>query len=473
MDDGGGQASGSLEPGIPGQYIAGVAEACKPAPIQTGPRSKESFRMKTASRLALAALLSTGVAGAAIVAPAASAQKKKDKAAGPQYSPDVVKAAQPAQAALQALDATTAEPLVVQAEAAAKTEDDAYIAAALRYNLEAVKISNAQKANPNAPVSEATLAKPLEALIASPKTPQADKAKYTYRRGALAFNAKQWPVALQYFNQAQQLGYQDPNLGLQIVRAKEGAGDTTGALTGIGSEIDRLTASGQKAPEDLYRYAIARSNARKMSAETVGWIRKYIAAYPTAKNWRDVLVTYGIQQQSVAQLDKSQKIDLFRLMRASGALNDQYDYEEYAQNVLDRGLPAEASAVLKEGQAAGKVPASSTNATMMLKDATNAIRLEGSLAGTETKARAAANGALASQTADAYLGQGNWAKAADLYRVALGKGVANADEVNTRLGIALARGGDKAGAGAAFAAVKGTPRADIAGLWTTWLSTQA
>ena len=104
-----------------------------------------------------------------------------------------------------------------------------------------------------------------------------------------------------------------------------------------------------------------------------------------------------------------------------------------------------------------------------MTDSATAIRNEGSLASTETKAKAGANGTLAAQTGDAYLGQANYTKAAELYRLALSKGGVNADEVNTRLGIALARGGDKAGASAAFGSVKGTPRADIAGLWTAWL----
>jgi hypothetical protein len=42
--------------------------------------------------------------------------------------------------------------------------------------------------------------------------------------------------------------------------------------------------------------------------------------------------------------------------------------------------------------------------------------------------------------------------------------------VNTHLGIALAKSGDKAGAKAAFDAVKATPRAGIAGLWNAYLA---
>ena len=48
------------------------------------------------------------------------------------------------------------------------------------------------------------------------------------------------------------------------------------------------------------------------------------------------------------------------------------------------------------------------------------------------------------------------------------KGGAGADLANLRLGIALARSGDKAGATAALNAVKGT-RAGIAQLWLAYL----
>ncbi len=87
----------------------------------------------------------------------------------------------------------------------------------------------------------------------------------------------------------------------------------------------------------------------------------------------------------------------------------------------------------------------------------------------EAKAKAGANGRIALNTGDAYLGMGNWAKAIELYKVAMTKGGVDADVVNTHLGIALANSGDKAGAKAAFAAVKTAPRTDIASLWTVYL----
>lgn len=428
--------------------------------------------MKTISRLALALALTTG-AGSLVLTPPAIAKKKEEEAQGPKLSPEALQSAQAAQTALNAKDLATAEPAIAQMESVASTDDDKYFAGVFRYNLEQQKIAAQRAANPNAPVDETVLAKPLDVLIASPVTKPEDKAKFAYQRGLLAYNGKQYPVAIQYLTQAKQLGNTDPNLPLQLAQAKVGSGDVAGGLTDLEAATTQMAAAGEKPPEDIFRYGVSRANQAKLTPQTVSWLQRYVSAYPTAKNWRQAIVTYGLAGNSVAQLNEAQKIDLFRLMRATGSLADQNDYLEYADYVQRRGLPAEAQAVVKEGQAAGKIPAANTNARQILTDAATALKTEGSLAPLEAKARSGANGKLAAGTADAYLGSGEYAKAASLYRVALEKGGVDADEVNTRLGIALARGGDKAGAKTAFGAVQAAPRSGIAALWSTYVDAPA
>ena len=100
-------------------------------------------------------------------------------------------------------------------------------------------------------------------------------------------------------------------------------------------------------------------------------------------------------------------------MRASKSLTSAPEYLELARQLDTAGLPGEAKSVLDEAVAAGK-----------------------------------------------------------LYRAALAKSGVDANLVNTRLGIALAASGDKAGAEAAFKAVTG-PRAELANLWVAWLSRTA
>jgi hypothetical protein len=428
--------------------------------------------MTSIGKLALAAVLAAGTAGVALTAPAA-AQKKKEAPAksGLKLSPAMLKVAKPAQDAVQANNPAVAEPLVAGVEAVATTPDDKYIATLLRLALEEQKY-NAQIAAGAKAVDDGPLVRPLDALIANPSTPPADLGRYLARRGQMAMRGKQYAIALDHFARARAAGFADEGLGLEIVRAKIESGDVAGGTAELERTIAAMNAKGQKAPIEYYRYAIGRANKSRLSAQTVAWMNKYAAAYPTGQTWYEILATYGLQQESTAKLDNQQKIDLFRLMRASGGLADQYFYIEYAQKAQNAGLPLEAQAVLKEGLANGKIPAGNSEVRAMQTELTRAVAAEGSLTSLEAKANAAANGQLAGQTADAHLSSGNYAKAAALYRTALSKGSVDADTINTRLGIALARSNDRAGAQAAFANVKGGPRADIAGLWNTWLGTQ-
>lgn len=426
--------------------------------------------MTTISKLALAAVLATGVGTVAFVAPAAAAKKEEPKKAGLKLSPDVLKPAQAAQTALTAKDVTAAEPAIAQVEAAAKSDDDKYIAATFRLQLEQMKIGAVQAANPNAPVDQTRLAAPLDALLVNPSTPADLKGRFAAVRGTLAFNGKQYPQAIQYFTQAQQLGYREGDLPVMIVKAKIDSGDVRGGLTDLDAYLQQTSAAGQKPTEEYYKYGLSRAATAKLKPETMTWLVRWVNAYPTAKNWRDAVVVYGLQPNALATLDKGQKLDLFRLLRVNKALADQADFLEYAQYARDKGLPGETQSVIQEGMAAGKIPAGSTSARDFLAEATGQLKAEGSLGGLEAKSRTSASGVLAAGTADAYLSTGNYAKAVELYKLSLTKGGVNADDINTHIGIALARSGDKAGAQAAFASVKTAPRTDIATLWTTWLA---
>ena len=422
--------------------------------------------MTTLTKTALAALLLAG-AGATVAAPAAAKKKEEAPASsGLKLSPDVLKVAQPAQTALAAKDIATAEPLVMQAEAAAKTEDDHYIAAALRLNVEQLKLQGAAKPD------YTPLKAPLEVLVGNAKTPKDQAADFAYKRGQIAAEQRNYADAVTWFGKAKAMGATNPELGLQMVSAKISSGDVQGGSADMEAVIAAQSANGQKAPEDLYRFAISKTLNAKLYPQTVSWMQRYLAAYPTAKNWRDMLYIYALQQGSVIKPDKPQTVDLFRLMRQTKGL-DQYGYEEYGQKVVDSGLPDEAKTLIAEGKASGKIPATDANASDIVAQANKMIAAEGSLPALENKAKASGNGLLSAQTGDAYLGKGDYAKAIALYQQALTKGGVKTDEVNTHLGIAKAMSGDKAGAKAAFAAVTTAPRNDIAGFWSVYVDTPA
>ncbi|HET9510843.1 MAG TPA: hypothetical protein VFO80_06780, partial [Sphingomonas sp.] len=136
------------------------------------------------------------------------------------------------------------------------------------------------------------------------------------------------------------------------------------------------------------------------------------------------------------------------------------------------GYPAETRAVLDEGKATGKIPASDASATRLSTDANTAIKNEGSLTSLETKAKAAANGKLALSTGDVYLGQGNATKALEMYAVAKQKGGVDASELALHTGAAHAQAGQKDQARAAFQSITAAgPRKDMAAFWIQYLDT--
>jgi hypothetical protein len=91
------------------------------------------------------------------------------------------------------------------------------------------------------------------------------------------------------------------------------------------------------------------------------------------------------------------------------------------------------------------------------------------LPGLATRAAAAAKGDLAFNVGNGYFGHGDYAKAAELYRLAIQKGAPDQELAKLRLGIALAMAGQNAEAETALKAVSG-PRASLASYWMLWLA---
>jgi hypothetical protein len=421
--------------------------------------------MKKVSSAAIAAALLVGFGSVSLAAPAFA--KKEEAAKGPVLSAAVRTPALAAQTELAAAapDLAKVEASIAAAEAAAKTDDEHYIVATLRLQLAGKQI----KALPAAQQSDAPLAAPLDALIANPKTPK-DKLPLFYNyRGQVAYNAKQYAQAAAMWTKARELGYTDADLLLNIARAKVEGGDVAGGMTVMQDAVKAEEAAGKKAPEPWYRYAISRLFKAGDMAGTDSWTRAWLAAYGTKENWRSAIYTFGFNGAGAKRLTDRQRVDLYRLMKASGSLAGPREWLDYAAYAKRIGLPNEAQTVIVDGRAAKVITASDAEAEQVLRDAKASIAADKPLAAQEKAAATAVKGDLASQAGDAYLGAGNYAKAVELYKVAIAKGGIDLDPVNVHLGIALALAGNKAEAQAAFAAVKTSPNADIAKLWTTFL----
>ena len=411
--------------------------------------------MKLVSGFAIAAMLAAG----ALAAEPAAAQRmkvnKSDKAAPEQpaqrkynISKEAQKPIIDLEAAVKAKSDNFAQ-LLAAAEAVAKNSDEKYLIARLR-------LDHAQNINDPAAVKAAA-----EAVLASGGADPAETARITDYLARVA--AQSDPAAAEAVY-ARQLAAEPNNLDAiaGLARAKLDLKKDAEALELLQRGIAISKAAGQTAPEAWYRKSLEIAHNQRNRPLAIQLSREVLDLYPTSENLRNALALYA----DGATLDRQSRTDLLRLMRANRSISAQ-GYYDLAQNLNDAGLPAEAKAVLDEGVSSGTVPRNAI-APLLASASGRVAEDRASIGAAETKARASANGTLAMRTGEAYLGYGDYAKAADLFRTALSKGGVDSSLVNTRLGIALALAGQKAEAEAAFKAVTGA-RAELAALWLAWL----
>lgn len=225
-------------------------------------------------------------------------------------------------------------------------------------------------------------------------------------------------------------------------------------------------ASGKPVPENVYARRLQLAYDGKIAATVLPASLDLVKAYPTPDNWRSTLYIF----REGAKLDDQGNLDVFRLMDTADALKGERDYAEYVETAIGKGVPGEAKTILAKGIAKGMIPTSKPYVAEYTKSITTRIAADrASLAATDKEARGSATGKTALGQGDAYYGYADYAKAAEMYRLALSKGGVDAATANLRLGATLARAGDKAGAVTALQAVSGGPRATLAKFWLVWL----
>jgi lipopolysaccharide biosynthesis regulator YciM len=410
----------------------------------------------TALTLALAAGAAMPVLAQSAAAPAAAAPAAAADLCPMNISNAARKSLIELQTAIGTKDRAAIAAKVAAARKTAKTKED-------RCLLAQFELKAAADASDYVAASAA-----VEALAASGAATNASLAPLLLNIGKLRYQAKDFPGAAASFERASQLA---PTLGEPVVllaeaRAKAGRVDEALVLFKKAAAIE--AAAGRKVEESWLKRGVGIAyDAKSTQAFSLG--RDWVAAYPTAKNWRDALRVY----MSMTNLPEAELLDLHRLSRATRSLAGESDYARYAQAAMAKGFSGEAAAVLNEGIASNALSRSSVVVSALLKDAT--AKSSGDRAGLGAQAKAALAAATAKQamaTADAYLGYGDYAQAATLYRAALSKTGADLANANLRLGIALALSGDKAGARTALEAVVG-PKAEIAQYWLTYNSLRA
>jgi hypothetical protein len=365
-------------------------------------------------------------------------------------------AMQPLLVAVQASDWPAAQTALPAAVAAARGNDAKYLIGQIRLRI-GIGTSDRQ-----------LQAQGVDDMIASGGAQPNEMRALYENQLAFATAAGDTAKAARATAQLDALNPNDPNRFVRQAAIRASANDAPGAIALYRQAIQLQTTNGQPIPVEWRQRMAALAYGARLP-ETASVMREWLAVAPSTALWHDSLAIYA---EFIGANDNALTLDVYRLVRAAGAMSSERDFIVLAQAASDVRAFGEIKAVLEEGFARNLITA---NAALMRERIALATRRStedrASLAAERTAALAGRDGAAVLRLAEAYYGYGEYGPAADLYRAALQKGGLDANVVNIRLGAALAQAGQRAEAEAAFRAVTG-PRAELAQYWLLWLQSR-
>lgn len=412
------------------------------------------FRMLPAT--AMAAVMGMALLTSAGTAQAAQKPKKEQAAKSKQLSPS--RGFQPSLKkmtdAAGAKDGAALQAALTEAEGTATSADDQYLIGF--YRLQAGIISNDQ----------ALQGAGLDAMLATNLTPAESLAAYNFFSGQFAYQAKDYNKAVQRFEAAQAAGSTETVLPALLMDSYLNAGQTDKGWEIAKTSIIAQRAAGQLPSDELYvRPAQAFQKANRNN-ELLEVLSMRVEDYNTPVAWRNLLLI----MLRDAGGDKQLNLDILRLMRATNAMTDRAEFNEYASLAIDTGMPGEVVAVIQEGRAKGAIPATDAHFNGILesqipraRDDAKAVQADAARPATLANPRAALG------TADALAAQGDYAKAIPLYQAAAASGDAVAQY---RLGVAQSLTGQTGPAAESFAKATGT-RQRLGQLWGVYSKAKA
>lgn len=424
--------------------------------------------MRFVTPMALA--LTLALAGGAVSAPAFAAKKEDKKGGAPKLnvSPDVIKALQAAETAVKANDFAAAKAALADADTKAKSNDD-------KYQIGAIKLNTSIASKDAALQSEA-----LTQMLDSGLTPPEQAGQFNAVAADQALQAKNYDVAIARAQAALQANYKPDLVNVTLAQSYFGKAGTANpsaepqrglnqkGLAALKAAADATKAAGGQVPAQWYQIGVSRAANAKLP-DVTEWAKLAYQAAPNGENLRTLVRLF---QQANPNISNRENLDVLRLMAASGGLVVAQDYLEYAEMASKTGIYGEVKSAIDAGRGKGVLSASQ-GGELYSSSVPKIASDKSTLGAAEADAKKAPNGKIAAATADAYLGYGDYAKAAAMFELAKQKGGVDADEVNTRLGIAKALGGDAASAKAAFQSVQAGSRKQIADLWLAYLATKA
>jgi hypothetical protein len=278
---------------------------------------------------------------------------------------------------------------------------------------------------------------------------------------------KNYTKALQYSERYLKEAGQDQEVLRTVAQIHLLQGDLAKTADISSKYIKSAAASGKPASEDWYKLWLKALFDQKKTTEYADAIEQTLAIYPSQNYWEGMIT--GVKAES--SFNDRQNLILLRLIDALGIAKGK-DYVEMAELSLASANPGDAKAALEKGMAAGLLTGDREK-KLLAKATADAASDLASLASIEKQAAAAPNGESLVRIGEAYLGHGQFDKAAEMIAKGIAKGgVSFKDESNINLGIAYLGAKKQADAIKAFKAVPASSKvARLSRLWAVKATT--
>lgn len=313
----------------------------------------------------------------------------------------------------------------------------------------------------------ADAAKALEAELDDGITTEQEKPQKTRAIAEINYQLKNYDKVIDYGNRALKFN-EDDRMRTLVGQAYYLKGDFKGAQKFQDGVIDSEIKAGTTPKKEqllLYYSACQKNNDNVCATKAMERLVQY---YPEPDYWGQLL--YNVRAQITN--NDADTLQTYRLMLDVDVLKTSGDYNEMAQLALEAGSPGEAATALQKGFSKGNVftdkLTSDRNNRLLENAKKQAASDQASLPKLQQEADAAPQGAKNVGVGLAFLGYGQYDKAADELSKGLEKGGVK-DEAQARLllGIAQLKAGQKDAAIKSFHAVKGDPVLErLASLWT-------
>lgn len=305
----------------------------------------------------------------------------------------------------------------------------------------------------------------IATMLESGKVAPAEQPKMNYFLGSLAYDAKDYATARTALTAATNGGYHENDADALLADAYIIDKQIPQGLAMLRRQVETGKASGTPAAQNVMRRALSVAYTNKQSADAAFFSAALAETYPSPTNWNAAIAIV----RDIAKYPPQETLDLMRLMERTKSFVEERDYIEYIEAADARRSPGEVLKIIGIGTAAGKLKTADVFVAESRSIAN--LRLAGDRTALVSLDRDARTGSSSATTAmaaaDAFLSYDDFAKAADLYKIAVAKPGADQDRANHRLGIAQLGLGQIAEAQASFAKVAGV-RKPMAQLWSIY-----